>query len=199
MPTITTPRLSPPEPATWTAETVSQAFLPALQPGGLAESLGFEGFADQAVVDVGAGDGRYTRLLTGLGARSVTAVELHQCFIDTGRQKGWFAGQAICGDVVSLSELDEHTGTYDRAVITNLTPNTYYRDVNPILKATQRLLNNDGQIVVTLVERQRQASVVEDLSKLFAEVSCSKVWSGFGRPMPANNVMLVAKHKIPVA
>lgn len=176
-------------PNQFSPDIVGSVLRDAFAPNGMAEQLGHRGFEDVRVVDVGAGDGRYTRLLTELGASEVVAIEKHQCFIDEGLRRNWFTGRVICADVVDIAVQDETL--YEQASVMNLAPG----DTIGIVDATVRLLRPDGQLLVTLVEWWRTDEVVGELSKYFSHVQAAKVWKG-DVPLPAHNVMVVGSNKL---
>ena len=175
-------------PSEFAPEQVSAALLDAFAPDGLAGQLGHEGFAGKKVVDVGAGDGRYTRVLSELGASEITSVEKHQCFIDDGMRKGWFTGRVVCADVVSLATVTGHQ--FDQATIMNISPQSAVE----IIAATVSLIQPDGQLIVTLVEKWRTGEIDTFMRRHFPFVNAAKVWKG-RRAQPAHNVMVVGSRK----
>lgn len=181
--------LTPPD--MFTPEQAGRAFSEAFLPGGLAESLGFSGVAGETVIDIGAGDGRYTKTLYELGAARVDAVELHQENIDTGVRHGRFLGTVICANVIDLlaskASRRAHRHRYDIAVVMNA-PNS--SDSALILRAAGVFLKESGEMLVTLAEPWRTNGVVAQMEQSFTNVRYSRVWKGT-KAQPAHNVMIV--------
>ena len=164
----------------------------AFRPDGLASRLGFAGFDNKSVVNLEAGDGRYSAMLPQLGASAITLVEKYQVFLERGKVKGWMVGEVICADVVDVANNPAYKGRYDCALITNLSP-TKQVEPHPTLTAASRLLKPNGQLVVTLVERGRTPHIAEQMKAMFVNIEYGTL--NKGELMPANNFMIVGSRR----
>lgn len=122
---------------------------------GMLDSWMLEALGDVSgtrVVDIGCGEGRFTRLLAGLGAQ-VTGVDLTQPFIERARSLSVGNDTYIVGDAEDLVVLE--SDTFDLAVsYIVLVDLLEYRRA---IEAAHRVLKPGGRLVVCNVHPMRTA------------------------------------------
>ena len=182
------PLIQPPDPFERTA--VSAVLVSAFT-GEMAESFGFRRLDGGSAVDLGAGDGRYTHILSELGASSVTAVERHQVFIDEGRAKGWLSGEVACSDLIDWAQSTDER--FDLVSVMNIAPGEdRMRERNRTVDAASGLVKVGGQLLITTVEVYRAPILAEQLEHDMTRVTYHKTWSA-QKALPAHNAVIVGR------
>ena len=95
------------------------------------------------VLDIGCGDGRFCRLLAGLGAH-VTGIDVTDAFIDRARHLASRGETYLVGDAEQLAELDD--ATFDLAVSYIVLVDLF--DMDSAVAAAYRVLRTGGRFVV---------------------------------------------------
>ena len=104
------------------------------------------------VVDIGCGEGRFSRLLAGLGA-SVTGVDLTEPFIERARSLAVGNDTYVLGDAESLEGIASNS--YDLAVLYIVLVDLL--DYKAAIEAAYRVLKPGGKLVVCNVHPMRSS------------------------------------------
>ena len=106
----------------------------------------------RTVIDIGCGEGRFCRLLSGLGAK-VTGVDLTKPLIDRARALGGAEQTYLEGDAVELAGVED--AGFDLAVSYIVLVDLL--DHRRAIEAAYRVLNPGGRLVVCNVHPMRSA------------------------------------------
>ena len=102
------------------------------------------------VVDIGCGEGRFSRLLSGLGAQ-VTGVDLTEPFVERARSLSVGGETYVVGDAEDLADLESES--YDLAVSYIVLVDLL--DYRRSIEAAYRVLRPDGRFVICNVHPMR--------------------------------------------
>ena len=120
---------------------------------GMLDSWMLEALGDVAgtsILDIGCGDGRFSRLLAGLGA-SVTGVDLTEPFIERARSLAVDSDTYIVGDAENLNGIESNS--FDLAVSYIVLVDLL--DYRNSIKAAYRVLKPGGRLVICNVHPMR--------------------------------------------
>lgn len=156
-----------------------EAMSEILAPGGVAYELGFTGIAGHAVADIGCGlNGDYVRLWEDLGARSILAVDpmLNGKYREIASIKNSVSIQAEIFWRYAQDLGDQNNNTIDTAFIFNIYPWANRSDTLEVIEAAHRILQPDGQLVLTVAEPASWPSVFDALN-IYFDYSAIGCWS----------------------
>ena len=106
----------------------------------------------KGVLDIGCGEGRFCRLLAGMGAE-VTGVDLTAGLVDAARELSNGIGDYLVGNAEDLAGLDDET--YDLAVSYIVMVDIF--DYESSIRAAHRVLKPGGRFIVCTIHPIRLA------------------------------------------
>jgi hypothetical protein len=131
------------------SEVVSIALKSRLHPEATAGNLGFRGFADRIVADIGTRDGRFVSLIHELGASEVYGIDPDQGALQKAIDKGILDKKHALP--YKLQELpDEMRKIFETATIFNF--NMPYAEQPYFFEQLYHILPENGQVIMTVAE-----------------------------------------------
>ncbi len=147
-------------------------------PEGNASSLGFKGFKDKVVADVGTNDGRYVPVFMNLGAADVWGIDpLHET-LQGAVNKGLLKPERALAKTLESSVADL-AGKIDVATVFN---SQLDRDFDVVAKSLWDVVVPGGQLVFTFAERIRRDRTLPALASHFEGSSVSLSGNSIDRP-----------------
>lgn len=155
-------------------EVMAEALKSRLRPGATAERMGFRGFVDKIVADVGTRDGRFVPLFRDLGAKEVYGIDPDNEELEKAVQAGLLdRAHAI---PTFLQDIPEPLkGTFDVATVFNF--NMPINERSGFFSSLTDSLAPNGEIVMTVAEREIAGAIMPVAQKHF-NVRSTRLWDG---------------------
>lgn len=155
----------------YSIENFSQIFSPTNHE--MKKFLGFDGFAGKTVVDIGTRDGRNVSMIKNYGAREVFGIdpnetELQQA-IDMGILDNQHAIPRRLEEVVG-----QFRGKINVACIFQF--NIPVDERENFLRAVNDILTEDGQVIVSLSDKEILNDLLQSLKQHFSDVKRFRPW-----------------------
>lgn len=164
-----------------------------LQPKATASRLGFAGFKDRVVADIGAGDGRFVPLFRELGASEVYGIDSDQEALQEAINKGVLDEQhALPHRFQDLP--DEVRGSFEIAAIFNF--NMPYSEQADFFQQLYNSLPENGQVVMTVAEDEVLQNTRQFIEPFFTMRS-QNLWNKSADYPHKNLVVLIKKPSEP--
>ena len=152
-----------------------------------------EGFKGRVVADVGARDGRFVPMLQKLGASEVYGIDPDKDELDKAVAEGLLDEEHALR--MRLQDIPEDVrGKIDSAVVLNYFPED--KDRKEMAKALYDLLPDDGEIVVTMAERETIIPNARMLKNYFHLTHTEWTWGSPTAPNPHMYLLIGKKRKI---
>ena len=165
----------PPQRGRDFSEVMAEALESRIRPGKTAEKLGFRGFEDKVVVDVGTRDGRFVPMFEGLGAKEIWGVDPDAPEIAKAIDRGVLDSQHAIS--TTLREAIPQMPRADVATIFNFNIPIALRD-EFISDLWFALDQNNGQALITVAERDVANDILPRLRKAGFNVRHQRLWDG---------------------
>jgi len=155
-------------------EVISEALVSRLRANATAEKLGFHGFIDKVVVDVGTRDERYVPLIRTLGAKEVFGVDPDKKEIEKAVHSGILDKEHVIPK--PLEEIpDNLKGKFDVAAVFNFNPPLSGNE--EFMEALNDSLSPNGEVVITFAEREVLQATMPSIRRHFDSKS-TQLWKG---------------------
>ncbi len=154
-------------------QNISYGLESRLRPGATGERLGFSGFQDKVVADVGTRDGRFVPLFRKLGAKDVYGIDPSEQDLQVAVDEHILEpDHAIATTAHDVPE--ELKGTFDVVAVFNiLVPNSeragFIQDLSDLLK-------EGGELLITAAETETLLSIRRLVEQRFKEVQAETLW-----------------------
>jgi len=169
-------------------ETMRIALKSRLQPGATAERLGFVGFKDKVVADVGTRDGRFVPLFQELGAKEVYGIDPDQEELKKAIEKGMLDKEhALLCTLQNLPE--EVRETFEIATVFNF--NMPISEQADFFAQLYESLPENGQVVMTVAEDEVLQNTLKFIEPYFI-VRFQKLWNK-PKNWPHKNLVILTK------
>ena len=155
-------------------EDIVMALETRFRPGATAEQIGFHGFQDKIVADIGMRDGRYVPMIRRLGAKKVYGIDPDKSELDKAVKMGVLdEDNAIPWGVEEVS--DDYREMFDVAAIFNfiVDRNHEFR----FMESVYQLLTENGEIVMTTAEPLLRDRGLVALRRYFRNVEVRSLWT----------------------
>lgn len=170
------------------SEVMSVALKSRLEEGATAEELGFAGFQDKVVVDVGTRDGRFIPLFRDLGAKEVFGIDPDKEALQEAMDKGILDEEHALP--VKIQDLPESLrDTFEVATIFNF--NMPRTEQDSFFQQLYKNLPDDAQVVMTFAEDEMLENATPIMQRYFTFRS-TKLWKVKG-DWPHNNLVVCIK------
>ncbi len=144
------------------SETRARGFLRHLQECGIT-------FAGKRVLDIGCGTGTYSHLILGLGAQSVTGIDIEADNIRLAQER--YASpnlEFICASLSDFKSPEKYDFIFARGVI------YYFQDADHFFSKLNELLQPSGEVIVSFLEKTVANMLSNNIKKM---LSGFPVWS----------------------
>ena len=170
-------------------EVMRIALKSRLQPEATAGRLGFAGFKDHVVADIGTRDGRFVPLFRELGASEVYGIDPDEKALQEAINKGVLDKQhALPHKLQDLPE--EVRGTFEVATIFNF--NMPYTEQADFFEQLYNGLPENAQVVMTVAEDEILQNARQFIEPVFIMQS-QKLWNKSADYPHKNLVVLIKK------
>jgi len=145
-------------------ETMIIALKSRLREGAAATHLGFIGFKDKTVLDIGTRDGRFIPLFESLGAKEVFGIDPDRQALEEAVSRGSIDKEHALP--VKLQELpQEMRGKFQVAAILNL--NIALSEQKEFFRELHDIMPRDGQVIMTVAEDIVLQNAISAMNKYF--------------------------------
>lgn len=153
-------------------EVMSIALKSRLQEGATAQRLGFSGFRDKIVVDIGTRDGRFIPLFRDLGAKEVFGIDPDKDALRKALDSNILDEEHVLP--VKLQDLPETMrGKFEVATIFNF--NMPRTEQDGFFQQLYEILPKKAEIVMTFAEDEILENAIPIMQKYFI-VQSAKLW-----------------------
>ncbi|MDO8660170.1 MAG: class I SAM-dependent methyltransferase [Candidatus Parcubacteria bacterium] len=169
-------------------ETMRIALKSRLQPGATAEQMGFVGFQDKTVADIGTRDGRFVPLFRDLGAKEVYGIDPDQKELQKAIDKGLLDEKHALPCM--LQDLPkEIKGTFEIATVFNF--NMPISEQADFFAQLYESLPENGQVVMTVAEDEILQNTMKFIEPYFV-MRFQKLWNR-SEDYPHKNLVILTK------
>jgi hypothetical protein len=159
-----------------------------LQPGATAERLGFVGFRDKVVADVGTRDGRFVPLFRDLGAKEIYGIDPDQKELNIAIEKGVLDEKHALPYM--LQDLPkEIRETFEIATVFNF--NMPISEQADFFAQLYKSLPENGQVVMTVAEDEILQNAKKFIEPYFV-MRFQKLWNK-SEDYPHKNLVILTK------
>lgn len=155
-------------------EVMAEALESRLRAGATAEKLGFHGFQDKIVADIGTKDGRFIPLFRKLEAKEIYGIDPNTKELEIAIQAGLLdRDHAIPRNLQDIPE--SLRGTFEIAAILNFNIPTNERA--GFFNSLSDALTPNGQVIMTIAEREIAGAIMPIAQQHFNLLS-KRLWDG---------------------
>lgn len=155
-------------------EVMSEALFSRLRRGATVEKLGLRGFEDRVVADIGTRDGHFVPLFRKLGAAEVFGIDPDGQELEKAISSGFLDREHAIN--TTLEDIPEALkGKIELGAVLNFNIPISQRE--GFIKALYDSLSSNGQVVITVAEREIAQVILPILEKYFRIKSC-RLWDG---------------------
>ena len=155
-------------------EVMTEALESRLRVGATAEKLGFHGFQDKIVADIGTRDGRFVPLFRKLGAKEIYGIDPDNEELEKAIQAGLLDRNHAVPKL--LQDIPENLkGTFEVATIFNF--NMPISERAGFFSSLSSSLAPNGEVVMTIAEREIAEAIMPVAQQHF-NLRSTRLWDG---------------------
>lgn len=155
-------------------QVMAEALESRLRAGATAEKLGFHGFQDKVIADVGTRDGRFIPLFRKLGAKEIYGIDPDKEELEKSIQAGLLDRDHAIPTLIQ--DIPQHLkGKFEVATIFNL--NMPISERAGFFSSLSNSLAPNGEVVMTIAEREI-AEAIMSVAKQHFILHTTRLWDG---------------------